>query len=164
MTDVAEPLIDSRASFVAALTWGCGAAIANDARQIVCVDAAGFADWPFDDPDLLQRLAAWLRLPQRRLVLLAASFDAVPARWPRFNRWRADWAHAIDAWVAPPEMAADLPCVLVADRVVSVQLIDAAHWRGRASLDRRLAHRWSEEIDVVLQRSARGYAVNTLGL
>jgi hypothetical protein len=158
-----EPAIDSRAGFQAALRWGFEQALAASARRIVCSDT-DFAEWPLDDAALLQSLGAWLRLPQRRLVLLAHSYDEVPRRWPRFTAWRADWAHALDTWLAPQDPALALPTLLVADATVSVHLIDAAHWRGRASLDQRRAHQWCEELDVVLQRSERGFPVNTLGL
>lgn len=159
----AIPAIDSRAGYVAALKWGFAAAFEQGARRIVCC-SPDFADWPLDDAALLQGLTAWLRRPQRRLQLLARSYDEVPRRCPRFSGWRVDWTHAIEAWVAPEELAAELPNVLVSDDAVSVHLIDALHWRGRAEHDPRRARQWCEELDVVLQRSERGFAVNTLGL
>jgi hypothetical protein len=157
------PRIDSRPAFVAALRWGFETAIEQGARQLLCVDAR-FAEWPLDDPSLLQSLAIWLRLPQRRLVLLAASFDEVPQRHPRFNVWRRDWVHAMACWQAPEELAADLPTLLLDDQSLSVHLIDAEHWRGRAQIDGRAARLWRDRIDVVLQRSAPTFPVNTLGL
>ena len=65
------PTIDTRESFVAALRWGFETAAAEGARCITCVDPS-FEHWPLDDPGLLDGLTAWARLPQRRLVLLAA--------------------------------------------------------------------------------------------
>ena len=162
MTQTA-PVIDSQAGFAAALRWGFETAIEQGARQLLCVDAR-FEHWPLDDAALLTALGAWLRLPQRRLVLLAASFDEVPRRQPRFNTWRRDWAHAIACWQAPEEMAADLPTVLLDDGAVSVRLIDAEHWRGRAEVDARGARLWRDRVDVVLQRSSPAFPVNTLGL
>ena len=165
--DGAVPHIDSRAGFVAALRWGFGTAFAHGARRIVCADR-DWANWPlWNDAGLLQALAAWLRLPQRRLVLLARHFDTMERRCPRFNTWRADWMHAIEAWQPPQELLPELPAVLVSeggDRAVSVQLIDAQHWRGRAEADPRHARLWCEELDVVLQRSERTWAVRPLGL
>jgi hypothetical protein len=117
-----------------------------------------------DDAELLQLLTAWLRLPQRRLVLLAANFDHVPRRLPRFNAWRRNWAHAIEGWQPPDEMVIELPTLLVVDRILTVRLIDPVHWRGRASLDQRDARVQSQEIDAVLQRCERAFAVNSLGL
>jgi hypothetical protein len=160
---VEAPAIDSRAAFVAAVKWGFEAAAAQGARRIVCCDP-GFADWPLDDAGLLQGLAAWLRLPQRRLVLLARNYDEMPRRWPRFVAWRRDWAHAIEAWQPPADLGTELPTLLVADRAISVVLADAVHWRGRAAVDEREAQSWRERIDAVLQRSEPGFAVYTLGL
>ena len=157
------PSIDSRESFTSALHWGFDAAIAQGARCITCVDAS-FEAWPLDDVALLHRLTAWLRLPQRRLVLLAASYAEVPQRLPRFTVWRRDWAHAIEALQPGPEFAADLPTLLLDDRSISVHLIDALHWRGRAAADARARLLWQEKIDVVLQRSEPAFAVTTLGL
>ncbi|MBA4177955.1 MAG: hypothetical protein C0505_15575 [Leptothrix sp. (in: Bacteria)] len=159
----APPVIDSRSGWHAALSWGFGTAMAQEARRIVVV-APDFADWPLDDPALLQALTGWLRLPQRRLVLLAAGFEALPRRCPRFTSWRAPWMHAIEGWQVPDDLARDLPTVLTCDKGVSVQLIDAQHWRGRADVDDRRARQWGEEIDVVLQRSERALAVRSLGL
>jgi hypothetical protein len=161
------PPIASRAGFVAALRWGLHTAFEQGARRIVCADV-DWADWPvWDDPALLRALAAWLRRPQRRLVLLARRYDTLERRCPRFNSWRADWMHAIEAWQPPEDLTPELPTVLVSEggeSAVSVQLIDAQHWRGRAELDPRRARLWCEELDVVLQRSERTWAVRPLGL
>lgn len=157
------PVIDTRAAWQAALRWGLEIAIQRGARRITCVDAT-FETWPLDDPVLLQGLTAWLRLPQRRLVLLARHFDEVPRRFPRFTSWRRDFAHALEAWQAGEELAAALPSLLLDDGPLSVQLIDETHWRGRAALDTRSAILLRERIDVILQRSAPAFAVNTLGL
>ena len=157
------PTIDSRAGFLAALLWGFERSIDKSARRIVCVDG-DFATWPLDDAPLLERLTEWLRTPQRRLVLLARTYGEVPRCCPRFTAWRGNWSHAIEPWLAPTELAADLPTLLVGDKVAGVQLIDAVHWRGRASTDVRSVARWSQEIDAVLQRSERGFPVITLGL
>ena len=157
------PVIDSSASWAQALRWGFESAISQGARCITCVDS-GFSGWPLNDEDLLTALAAWLRLPMRRLVMLAASYDKVPREHPRFNGWRGHWSHAIEPWQAPLEMATDLPCLLLGDQGTVVHLIDAEHWRGRAEISRRAAHIWQERLDVVLQRSERSFAVNTLGL
>ena len=161
------PGITSRASFVAALRWGFDAAFEQGARRIVCVDA-DWADWPlWNEPGLLRSLAAWLRQPQRHLVLLARHYDTLERRCPRFNTWRADWMHAIEAWQPPEEQAPELPTALVSeggDMALSVQLVDARHWRGRAAVDAQRARLLCEELDVLLQRSERTWAVRPLGL
>jgi hypothetical protein len=163
MTDTLPPKIDSRAAFAAAIRWGFDAAAARSARRIVCVDR-DFAEWPLDEPALLDTLTAWLRLPTRRLVLLADRYDEMPRRHARFVRWRADWAHAIDAFSPPTDDGADLPTLLVDDGPISVQLLDAVHWRGRCELDARHAQLWRESLDAVLQRSDPAFPVSHLGL
>lgn len=157
------PPIDSLPSWQAALRWGMATAAAQGARCITCVDP-DFESWPLDDAALLQGLAAFLRQPGRRLVLLAASFDAVPRRLPRFTTWRRDWAHAIQALLIPEEMALETPHLLIDDRELSVNLIDPAHWVGRARLDGRARWLLQEKVDALLQRSEPGFPVTTLGL
>ena len=157
------PSIDTRESFAAALRWGFENAAADGGRCITCVDTS-FEYWPLEDPGLLEGLTAWAKLPQRRLLLLAARYDEVPRRQPRFTAWRRDWAHAVTALQAPQDFAADLPTLMLDDRKTSVHLIDALNWRGRAAVDPRARMLWQEKIDVVLQRSEAGFAVTTLGL
>jgi hypothetical protein len=159
----APPPIDSQASFVAALRWGFDAAFAQPVRRIVCVDG-DFAAWPLDEPVLLDALTTWLRLPQRRLVLLARSYDEVPRRSPRFTAWRRDWAHTVEAWQPPDDLAADLPTLLLADTLLSVQLLDALRWRGRTCSNAREIRPWSEQIDALLQQSSPAFSIGTLGL
>lgn len=157
------PLIDTRAGWQAALHWGFETALQRGARRITCVDPT-FETWPLDDPALLAGLTAWLRLPQRRLVMLARQYDEVPRRFPRFTAWRRDFGHAVEPWQAPEELASDLPNLLLDDGPVSVQLVDEMHWRGRAAVDARSATLLRERTDAILQRSTPAFAVATLGL
>jgi hypothetical protein len=157
------PNIETMADFTAAIGWGLRAAHARAARRVLLVDR-DFADWPLGEPDLLQTLQAWVRLPQRKLVLLAADFDELPRRHPRFITWRRDWSHAVETFAAPPEMAAQLPCVLVDDGPVCVQRFAGQHVRGRAGVNAQEARRWRDEIDAALQQSSPGLPVQTLGL
>jgi hypothetical protein len=157
------PPITTRGEFVAALGWGFEQAIARGARRISCVDR-DFADWPLDDVALHARLTTWLRLPQRRLVLLAAQYTEIPRRHPRFVTWRSLWSHSIEAWSPQEGSAVELPTLLVDDGALSVHLIDPVHWRGRAELDPRGARLWRDQLDALLQRSEPAFAVNQLGL
>lgn len=157
------PVIDSRAAFAAALHWGVEQAIARDARRIVAVDP-DFADWPLGDAAWLGRLTTWLQRPQRSLVLLAARWDEVPRRHPRFVPWRRDWAHAVWPHEPPPDLADALPSLLLDDGPLVVRLFDHAHWRGRAGLDPREARPLRDEIDAFLQRSTAAFPATVLGL
>ena len=156
------PVIGSRAEFCAAVAWGVQSATERGARRLWFTDPS-FADWPLDDPALLDTLTAWLRLPQRRLVLLAETYDDVVRLKPRFVAWRRPWSHAIEAWT-PQDRPADLPTWLLDDGPVCVRLSDRVHWRGRCAADPREAHLCRQEIDAVLQRSESAFPVNQIGL
>lgn len=156
------PTITSRAEFGAAVAWGVQTAVARGARRLWFTDPH-LADWPLDDPILLDTLTTWLRLPQRRLVLLAETYDEVLRHKPRFVVWRRHWAHAVEAWT-PQDLPADLPTWLLDDGPVCVAVADRMHWRGRCAVDAREAHLRRQEIDAVLQRSESAFPVNRLGL
>lgn len=159
----APPPIGSRSEFSAALLWGIETAVARPARQMWWVDS-DFSDWPLSDSGLLDCMTSWLRLPQRRLVLLASDYGQVPRAHPRFMRWRADWSHAIEAWTPPDDVGLQLPRLLLDDGPVCVHLMDALRWRGRATHEARTARTWREEVEAVLQRSSPAFPVRTLGL
>jgi hypothetical protein len=163
MSESPPPIIDSRQSWLAALDWGVRTATEQRARSITCVDS-DFAEWPLNDAAWLRQVTSFLRLPRRRLVLLAAGFGAIPRRHPRFIAWRRDWTHAIDTLQAPEEMTIGLPRVLLDDQALSVQLLESVHWKGRAAQNARVAHLLREQVDAVLQRSELSFPVNTLGL
>ena len=156
------PLIRSRADFAAAVVWTVHGAVAQGARHIVFT-ADAFADWPLDEAGLLDSLAAWLRLPMRRLSMLGRDFESVRSQHPRFIAWRRDYSHAVEPWSPPDEMG-QLPTLITSDTALSLQLVDAVHWRGRVSADERKAHLLREQVDAFLQRSERSFPVHHLGL
>lgn len=163
MDESAAPPIDSRASFARAVRWSLEQAFRRGARRIVCVDP-DFAEWPLNEVELLEGLTAWLRRPQRELVLLAAQYDEVPRCHPRFVAWRRSWGHAVAAWTAPEDLGAQLPTLLLDDGPTLVRLIDRAHWRGETLLDAKACRLYRDEIDAVLQRAEPGFPVSLLGL
>jgi hypothetical protein len=162
-SDTTPPPITSRAEFGAAVLWALQTSVAAGARRVVWVDP-DFANWPLDDPLLHDMLTAWLRLPGRRLVLLAADYASVPRQHPRFVAWRRWWPHAIDAWTPADGSNTGLPTLALDDGAVSVQLINAQRWRGRASVDPRSARLWRDQIDAVLQRCESAFPIHTLGI
>lgn len=159
------PVIDSRSGFAQAVLWGFERAMREGgrSRRILCVDR-DFALWPLDRPELHAQLTAWLKGAQRQLVLLGATFDDVPRRHPRFVAWRRQFTHAVFPFAAPEDIAATLPTLLLDDEGTMVRLIDAVHWRGRASAEERDALPWREQIDAVLQRSEAAFPAQSLGL
>jgi hypothetical protein len=157
------PQMDSPASASIALRWGIRQAMLERARCITCVGRS-LAQWPLDDAQLLAECVTWFKLPQRRLVLLAADFNDLPRALPRFTSWRSPWVHAIQAWRPPEELATGLPTLMFDDQRTTVQVVDEESGRGRVSQDRAELLRWSQRIDAVLQRSSPAFALNTLGL
>jgi hypothetical protein len=131
------------------------------ARELWCSDV-DFADWPLNEPALIEALVQWAR-PQRRLHLLAQHYDEMPRRHPRFVRWRRDFSHVVEAWRAEDLDPGQHPCLLVAAHR-SIELLDSGHWRARASEEAADAQRARERLDAILQRSAPGFAATTLGL
>lgn len=156
-------LLDSRAAFQGAVLGAFDAAITRGARRIVCADP-DFAEWPLDDASLHERLLPWLKLPQRRLLLLAADWSVLPRRHPRFVAWRTPWAHAVEGWAPAEGDEAELPRVLVDDGDVFVHLRDAEHWRGRAGRDAVEAQRWRDALDGRLERAQPAFFLRPLGL
>lgn len=159
MTDPA--LIDGRSDFLGAVRRSLAQALASRTRELCFVDV-DFETWPLDDPIALDSLAAWGRLPQRRLLLVASRYDTLPRRFPRFTAWRGTFAHVVEAWVTEVEPS-QVPTLLLAGEA-SVLLADRLRWRGHGlSTDKEVAD-WREVVDVLLQRSSPGFAANTLGL
>ena len=159
----AQGVIDSRSAFVAAVHAGVQQALQRRARRMLWCDR-DFADWPLDDPELLQRLSDWLRLPQRQLLLLASDYEVLRRDRARFVAWYRRWSHAVSARAPASDDLADLPCLLLADRTVLVQVQDKTHWRGRISGEPAALQACRERTDALLQRSQAAFPVTTLGL
>lgn len=162
----AEPPLSalrSHADVVAATRWAIGHALAARSRCLTWLDP-DFAYWPLGDTALLDGLTAWLRLPQRRLVLVAHGYAQVERQHTRFVAWRRNWAHAIETWSPSEGTDFRLPSLLFDDRQLCLQVFDSTHWRGRLSMDERAVHQWREETDALLQRCEAAFPVRTLGL
>jgi hypothetical protein len=153
----------SQADVAAAMRWSMGHALATRARRLTWLDP-DFASWSLSDPALLEGLAAWLRLPQRRLVLLAHQYGTLERGHPRFVNWRRDWAHAIDVFAPSEGTEARLPTLWIDDRQLCLQVFDTTQWRGRLSLDESTVRQWHDEIDALLQRCEAAFPVRHLGL
>lgn len=153
----------SQADVATALRWAVRQAAESRSRRMLWLDP-DFSLWPLDDPDLLSSLSVWLRLPQRRLVLLAHQFGAIERLHPRFVAWRRQWSHAVDAWTPAEGNDVKLPTLLIDDRQLCLQVFDNTQWRGRLSVDERAVRQWHDEIDALLQRCEAAFPVRPLGL
>lgn len=153
--------LDGRSDFTAALRHSLAMALQARARELCFVDP-DFGTWPLDDEDVRDALAAWARLPQRQLLIVAGNFDALPHRFPRFTEWRRNWAHVVECRQTEIE-ASQIPTLLLAG-AHSLVLLDRLHWRGHGVSDDAEVGAWREVVDVLVQRSEPGFGANTLGL
>lgn len=162
-----------RGDYVAALKDLLLRACAAGCRDIHCLDTAnaGFVEWPWSDPAVLDALTRWAGAG-RRLHLLAAQYDDLRRRHPRFVQWRVTWGHCVEAR-AYEEGAAEqagkpaLESALIAsggESMFSLRLFDAEHWRGAVSIESADALRTREWFDALAQRSCESFAATTLGL
>lgn len=154
---------DTLAGFRQAVGVAVQAALAREARTLLCVDR-DFAAWPLDDAALLAAWAAWLRRPGRRLVLLAEGFERMERLHPRFTQWRPDWSHAIDARCPEQRPPDGLETLLLDDGPTVLQALSTDPPRGRAQQDAAVAAAARDRIDAWLQRSAPAWPVRPLGL
>ena len=111
---VGAQAFDTRDGFVAAVHQAMALAAARQARRMIWVDA-DFADWPIDDAGLVQALGDWLRLPQRRLQLLAVDPEALRRRCPRFMSLYRLWSHAIEVFAPAADDVPGWPCLLLVE-------------------------------------------------
>ncbi len=166
MDEQASPPLDapitSRGDFRAAVKRALTQAAAAGARQLWLTDPT-FTDWPLSEPDVIEQFTRWAE-PQRRLVLLAGSFEDLSRRHARWAEWRRHWAHVVECRSNPEVEIDKVPTVLLAANTVCVRLLDREHYRGSTSTAAAALVRARETVDAVLQRSAETFAVTTLGL
>ena len=154
-------LIDGRSEFAAAVRLALSSAAQTRAQELCLVDP-DFETWPLEDAEVLGALTAWARLPKRRMLMLAASFDTLPRRCPRFVAWRRTWAHAVECRATEVEVS-QIPTLLLAGPR-SLLLADRLQWRGHWLAEDSEIGGWREVVDVLLQRSDVDFPANTLGL
>lgn len=157
------PAIDVPEDFAPAVRRAVATAIADGTRTLTALDLAFGDIWPWDDAAMLSSLSGWLRLPQRRMVLLAARNDTMERRFPRFVQWRLDWIHAVAACEAPVELSSVLPSALFGNRRMIAARLEATQGLGRTSLEPRAPLLGHDKTDAVLQRSTPWIAAWTLG-
>lgn len=156
-----QPL-EGRADFAAGVRWLLAHAAASGVQEMRWV-SPDFADWPLGNAEVLGRLAAWARGPQRKLLLIAQHYEAVPRRHPRFVQWRRLWAHRTQCRAVGELDASQVPTLLLAGDL-GLQVMDTQRWRGRWLTDANDLRTWEEVTEALLQRSEEAFGANTLGL
>jgi len=154
--------IASRADFVRAVRDALVLAEQGQAREIIFVDR-DFADWPLNDPALIDSLSRWID-SSRLLVVFAHSFDEVARRQLRFVAWRRQWAHAVQCRSDPDLEAEQIPTLLLVPGHGCVRLLDRVRYRGTVSNRPVDLTESREAVDALLQRSVEAFPVTTLGL
>ena len=154
--------IASRADFVAAVRQAVDVAGQGDAREIVFVDR-DFADWPLNEPALIESLSRWID-SRRLLVVLAHSFDELARRQLRFVEWRKQWTHVVQCRNDPDLEAEQIPTLLFVPDHVCVRVLDRIRYRGTVSNRPVDLTEARESVDALLQRSVEAFPVTTLGL
>lgn len=137
-------------------------AVDERSRRLVLSDP-DFDGWRLDDAAVLDALNRFVRLPDRRLVIIGHRFDLLTLACPRFVAWRRTWDHAISAW-RPVEDVPELPSVAWAERCSALQLLDRDTWRFRVDDDTATMHRIGDRLDALAQRSEPAFGASTLGL
>lgn len=163
MTPPTRIALQSRREFREGLVEAVVGACVEGRREMIWVDA-NFADWPLDDARLLDTLTRWSRQPMRKLQIIARSFDDVPRRHPRFTTWRRTYGHRVDCRSAPDLSDSEMPSLMLAGDLYSLQLLDKRHWSGRWLDDETEQKAWREVVDAILQRSDADFGASTLGL
>ena len=162
MTSEPHGLITSRKTFHEALYRAFAEAAAVGCRELWLCDA-NFADWPLGERAVVGHLGQWAG-SQRRLTLLATTFDEVGQRHPRWVEWRRQWSHVVHCRTNTDLEAAQMPSLLLAPGLMSVRLSDTVHWRGRWSREVADEVPCRELVDAVLQRSEEAFPTTVTGL
>jgi len=162
MTDSTSRLITTRAEFHAALRGAFAEAAAAGSRELWLSDP-NFADWPLGEREVVELLGQWAA-SNRRLTLVAFTFDEVMRRHPRWVAWRLHWSHIVACRTNHELESADVPTLLCAVGTVTVRLSDPEHYRGRLAHDKAEELRCKELFDAVLQRSEAVFPATTTGL
>lgn len=163
LPEIPEGPITSRTDFQAAVRALIFNAEAGGARHLWWV-SPDFADWPLDEPALIDALAHWARQPGAQLTWIGHDFERVRRAMPRLTRWRQTFGHVLKCWSPGEVTGSDMPTLLVADHQAVLRVLDLERMRGWVRCEGADVQRAREEIDVILQRSSEAFPAVTLGL
>lgn len=155
--------INSRSEFLDAARTLLTGLPETSARDAYLVDV-DFSPWPLGEPEVLDALTRWVRLPGRRLHLIGSRFDVLERDQSRFSQWRKRFAHALQSLTPSDVEPSDMPCLLLLPGSTSLELLDRERWQGRLTSDRRALVAQRERVDAFLQRSEAAWPPTVLGL
>ena len=159
-TPMSACLITTRAGFHQALRNAFDEMAAAGCREAWISDE-DFADWPLNEPSVIEQLSHWAR-SHRKLTVIARHYDEVVRRHSRWVEWRRQWSHIVECRAY--DDAGQVPALLLAAGLVAVRLVDSVHYRGSVSHEAAdlLGHR--ELLEAVSQRSVESFPASILGL
>ncbi|MEO7940191.1 MAG: hypothetical protein ABIR55_16300 [Burkholderiaceae bacterium] len=123
---------------------------------------AGFGDWPLNEKLVIDSLNAWARAG-RSITILAAQYDGVVRRCPRFVTWRRTWGHIIDSRVCRQIDPVNFPTLFWSPHW-ALQRLDPVRSSGIASGEPERIVQMRERLQELLQVSSPGFPATTLGL
>ena len=154
--------IAARGEFHAALRAAFAEAAAQGYREILLCDP-DFADWPLNEPALIDALVRGAAA-HRRLTVLARGFDEFTRRHARWLAWRQTWSHLVECRANNELEAGQMPTLLLMPGLLTLRMVDMEHYRGSVSRAAADAVRAREQFDAVVQRSEEAFPVTNLGL
>ncbi|MEK8031366.1 hypothetical protein AACH06_11105 [Ideonella sp. DXS29W] len=155
--------VTSRAEFQAAVRTFIREASPAGVRHMWWV-SPDFAEWPLDEPELLDALMHWARAPGVRITWVCQDFERVRRAMPRLTRWRQTFSHVLSCRMPEEVAVTDMPTLLVSDQLAVLRLMDRERVRGYVRVEPADVQHAHEEIDVILQRSSDAFPAVTLGL
>ncbi|MDR2992003.1 MAG: hypothetical protein LBU72_08825 [Burkholderiaceae bacterium] len=123
-----------------------------------------FSDWPLGERALVQVLNDWALVgSQRKVTLLAASYDEVVRRHALFIKWRVQWAHKIECRRWREGDPLEVPSLLWTPQW-AMRREDLDRCTGLTSCNPRLRVALREQIEQWLRRSTAGFPASVSGL
>lgn len=162
MSTPATRLIESRTEFQAALRQAFAGIASAGPRELWMCDE-DFADWPLNEPQVVEPLSRWA-MGHRTCTVLALNYEAIQRRHPRWVQWRRERSHVVHCRAPAEADRLNLPCVLLAPGLLCLRLVDRALYRGSVSTELADAVRERDHLDALMQRSVDAFPASTLGL
>lgn len=155
--------IDSREGFRQALVESLEQCSRDSVGQLWLCDP-DFTEWPLGEVFMVDALSRWIN-SRRRLTLVAASYDHLAARCPRWVAWRRQWSHVVQCLKVIEEQSALVPALVYGPPSLALRMHDLDR-RPRGRLYRSTADikACGELVDAISQRAEEGFPVTTLGL
>lgn len=155
--------IDGWTDFAA--RFSAGLAMAATQPSELCWSDPDFARWPLGERSTIEGMGQWARAHRasRCRVLMARDVELV-RRHPRWLQWRRDWSHRVSCWMAPEDLAEQVPALWLWPGHLGLKVMDSVVGSGVWSSDRATILAWQADFDAISQRSTEGIACTTLGL